>query len=416
MQPFDANKATRFHQELVDYLLQQKHIVSPAVADAFRAVPRHLFLPDFPLEEVYRDQAITTKIVDGQFVSSSSQPTMMAIMLEQLQLEPGQRVLEIGAGTGYNAALMAHIVGETGQVVTVDIDADIVESARANLLHAGYERVQVLCTDGAFGYADAAPYDRIILTVQTGDIAPAWRKQLAPGGRLLLPLSLRGPQVSVAFVHEHDHLTSISLKSCGFVGLRGTLAEPHLFYQLGPRKGIFALQLGEPAMIETQKIYDWLLHPYQDVKTPIIASGQDIFYGISFWLALHDPGFCTLFAYGAQASQSAIPALITLPVPSPTQSTIGVLGEHAISVLLRDPAASKFVPSALFIRTFGPDETLAERMQELLLTWETAGRPDERRLSIKAYPIENVNNFSERCCVVSKRATQFVCRWHDASS
>ena len=85
-----------------------------------------------PREEVYRDQAIVTKRVDGVSVSSSSQPAIMAVMLEQLAVQPGQRVLEIGAGTGYNAALLAHLVGPTGQVITVDIDAGIVEEPAAS--------------------------------------------------------------------------------------------------------------------------------------------------------------------------------------------------------------------------------------------------------------------------------------------
>src|SRR5688500_13282187 len=93
----------------------------PAILDAFRAVPRHLFLPGRPLEEVYRDEAIPTKLAGGQAISSSSQPAMMAIMLEQLDFAPGQHILEIGAGTGYNAALIGHLVGPTGRVVTVDI-------------------------------------------------------------------------------------------------------------------------------------------------------------------------------------------------------------------------------------------------------------------------------------------------------
>src|SRR5881409_720853 len=172
--------AFALHRALIDELVRRNAIKDSRVEAAFRAVPRHLFLPDVPLAEAYRNEAIPTKIVDGEAVSSSSQPEIMAIMLEQLQLEPGHRVLEIGAGTGYNAALMAHIVGKSGQVVTVDIDEDIVESARQHLAAAGFERVQVVRADGASGYSEAAPYDRIILTVSAGDITPAWREQLKP--------------------------------------------------------------------------------------------------------------------------------------------------------------------------------------------------------------------------------------------
>src|SRR5262249_44045487 len=138
------------HQALVEKLKTSGCIATPQVEAAFRAVPRHLFLPDVALEKVYADEAIPTKLLEnGQAISSSSQPAIMAIMLEQLALEPGLRVLEIGAGTGFNAALMAQIVGERGQIVTLDIDEDIVAGARAHLAAAGFDTVQVVCGDGA---------------------------------------------------------------------------------------------------------------------------------------------------------------------------------------------------------------------------------------------------------------------------
>ncbi len=180
--------ASARHHALVTRLKEGGYLSDPRVEAAFRAVPRHLFLPDVPLEVVYADEAIPTKRRDGLVISSSSQPAVMAIMLDQLALQPGHRVLEIGAGTGYNAALMAHIVGNTGQVVTVDIDDDIVAAAHAHLAVAGFPAVHVVCGDGALGSADAAPYDRIILTVGARDIAPAWIAQVRPDGRLLVPL------------------------------------------------------------------------------------------------------------------------------------------------------------------------------------------------------------------------------------
>jgi protein-L-isoaspartate(D-aspartate) O-methyltransferase len=88
-------------------------------------------------------------------------------------LAPGQRVLEIGAGTGYNAALMAHIVGGSGEVVTVDIERDLVDAARDHLEAAGFGRVRVVLGDGGDGHPGGAPYDRIILTVGAWDVAPA---------------------------------------------------------------------------------------------------------------------------------------------------------------------------------------------------------------------------------------------------
>lgn len=220
------NNLPPLYQPLADELKRLGFIRTPLVESAFRNVPRHLFLPGVPLEEVYQNQAIITKRIAGKPVSSSSEPAMMAIMLEQLGLQPGHRVLEIGAGTGFNAALMSHIVGETGQIITVDIDTEIAEAARKNLAAAGFNRVQVICEDGGNGYATAAPYDRIILTVGAWDITPAWREQLKPNGRLLLPLSLKTRQVSVAFKPAGNHLVSLSIVPCGFMQLRGAFAKP----------------------------------------------------------------------------------------------------------------------------------------------------------------------------------------------
>src|SRR6266699_359977 len=153
--------APALHHALVDALVRCGAITDSRVEAAFRAVPRHLYLPRVPLEEVYRDQAIPTKTVDGEAVSSSSQPEIMATMLEQLGLEPGHRVLEIGAGTGYNAALVAHLVGGAGEVTTIDLDEDIAQGARAHLASAGFGRVRVVLGDGALGYPAGAPFDRI---------------------------------------------------------------------------------------------------------------------------------------------------------------------------------------------------------------------------------------------------------------
>jgi protein-L-isoaspartate(D-aspartate) O-methyltransferase len=105
-------------------------------------------------------------------------------MLDQLDVQPGQPVLEIGTGTGYNAALLGHLVSETGAVVSVDIDTDLVTDARARLAACGVSQVTVGCGDGGLGWSEHAPYDRIIATVGVRDIAPAWVAQLAPQGRV----------------------------------------------------------------------------------------------------------------------------------------------------------------------------------------------------------------------------------------
>jgi protein-L-isoaspartate(D-aspartate) O-methyltransferase len=147
-------ESAKLRRRLVADLERRELIRSERIREAFLAVPRELFVPDFAaqegLEAVYRDEAILTKEGEhGVPLSSSSQPAIMALMLEHLELEEGMRVLEIGAGTGYNAALLSLLVGKRGQVVSVDVDAQVAAGARRALRENGY-RVRVV-------HATAAP-------------------------------------------------------------------------------------------------------------------------------------------------------------------------------------------------------------------------------------------------------------------
>lgn len=211
-------------QRLVANLKTAGAISSPDVERAMLTVPRHVFLPDVAVGDAYADTAVPTHWEHGVAVSSASQPAMVAIMLEQLQLAPGMRVLEIGAGTGYNAALLAELTGPSGSVTTVDIDEEIVREARAHLDAAGYADARAVTADGAAGWPQGAPYDRIILTVGAPDVMPAWFEQLSDGGVLVLPLWLSGTEASVAFRKEDGRLVSESLSPCGFMRLRGAEA------------------------------------------------------------------------------------------------------------------------------------------------------------------------------------------------
>jgi protein-L-isoaspartate(D-aspartate) O-methyltransferase len=183
-------------------------LLSDADADlvrAFGTVPREEFVaygfhaggdrwagptdPDF-LTMVYRNHPLVTKVVDGVPVSSSSQPSLMAAMIEGLDLRPGTRVLEIGVGTGYNAALMATM---GARVTAVDIAPDVVDRARAALARIGLaDVVQVRLGDGYLGEPANAPYDRVIVTVGLTGVSPRWLDQLAPGGFVLAPVEHAG--------------------------------------------------------------------------------------------------------------------------------------------------------------------------------------------------------------------------------
>ncbi len=215
--------------ELVRDLRERDAIRTLAVAIAFSDVPRELFIPEAVggggLEAVYRDEAyVTKKDARGMALSSSSQPAMMAEMLELLELEPGHRVLEVGAGTGYNAALLAHIVGPSGRVVTIDVDPEIATRADRALRDADAP-VEVAVGDGRLGVAEGAPYDRIIVTASADAIPRAWLEQLVDGGRLVVPLRLDPDADAIhvipAFVRRGATLQATQGTSGGFMPLHG---------------------------------------------------------------------------------------------------------------------------------------------------------------------------------------------------
>lgn len=215
-----GNLAAAARAKLADQLLASGR-ADAAVEAAFRGVPRHTFLPEMDPVEAYQDRAVVIKSdSEGLRVSASTQPTMMAVMLSQLGLAAGHRVLEIGTGTGYNAALIARIVGDQKSVVTIDVVPDLIGQARVNLTAAGYGRVTVVCGDGAAGVPDHAPYDRIIVATGTWDLATQWWAQLGPAGRIVLPLSIRGIQLSVGL--ETARLTAALLGRTRERQTRGT--------------------------------------------------------------------------------------------------------------------------------------------------------------------------------------------------
>jgi protein-L-isoaspartate(D-aspartate) O-methyltransferase len=219
---------------MIDRLVRDGVIRTPRVLEAFRAVPRHAFLSGVPLDEVYSGRAIPVRFgPDGAATSSSSMPAIMAIMIEQLDVRPGHRILEIGAGTGYNAAILAHLAGPEGAVTTVDIDPEVARTAEENLKRAAWGQVDVQTADGWGGGFEHAPYDRIEVTVGAWDLSPHWLSQLREGGILVVPLWLRaGLQASIAFRRQGEAMRSLSVEPCGFMRLRGPHAGPERYVRL----------------------------------------------------------------------------------------------------------------------------------------------------------------------------------------
>jgi protein-L-isoaspartate(D-aspartate) O-methyltransferase len=411
------DRAAELRAKLVGDLRDRGLLKSALVESAFRSVPRHVFLPGIDLDEAYQDEAIPVKIEDGLPVSSSSQPAIMALMLEQLDVRPGQHVLEIGAGTGYNAALLAHLVGDEGRVATVEIDEGLAEAARQHLAEAGNEeRVEVVCDDGGYGYPEGAPYDRIIVTAAAWDITPSWWTQLKDGGRIVLPISLRGPQVSVAFVQRGDMLESASVEPCGFMELRGEFAAPVPTLACGP-EGSIKVQCELRPPPDPGAVEAWLAGPSSDLDTGLDVKPRDLGRGVEPWLALQEAGYCRALASGQGVEAGLLPVLFGYGGAAPARLTGGVISESGLCLLMRPPheplptdlmAPGRF---RLWLRCCGDDPPLGERVRSLVKTWHLVGRPGSGGLSLRVYPARYPVEPAFGEFVLPKRWTKVVARW-----
>src|SRR5215470_1465140 len=322
---------TGLRERLVAEVLRTSGIGDERITAALRDVPRHLFLPHLPPEDAYLDDAIVTKRdADGQPISSSSQPAIMAIMLDQLTLAPGQRVLEIGAGTGYNAALMRHLVGPSGAVVSVDIDADLVGRAREHVA-------------GADGYPAGAPYDRVIATVGVSDLAPAWLDQAGPGARIVVPLDVRGSQLAVAFGRSGsgEHWVSRSIAPCGFMRMRGSLAGPERTVVLQPG---LSVMLADGHEVDGAALAAFMDEPPAEFGTGVRASSVQVFWGLGLWLATRDRRSCGAAEdRSAGADESRTPRLARAPLRGGAMlATAGIVDSGGIALL----TAEQLTPAA----------------------------------------------------------------------
>jgi protein-L-isoaspartate(D-aspartate) O-methyltransferase len=423
---------------MVEELRGRGRLASPDLADAFLAVPRHLFLPEIAAADAYADQAFVIKTDDsGLPLSSSSQPMMMAIMLEQLGIGPGDRVLEVGTGTGYNAAVMARLAGETGLVVSVDIDPGLVARARANLETArpgagpaGSEvsiaDVIVICGDGGFGAPDYAPYDKIIVTAGAWDLAPQWLAQLGPGGRIVLPLSVRGSQLSVAFERADGHWRSRSVTPCGFIRMTGAFGSPESFVPVGPQPGMH-VQTDDGRPLDTGALYGALTGPGADVPTGVRVAGVTQLVDADLWVALTLPDLVRVMITGRERAQ--FPALRKVPfgalADSGSGSSFAVAGLRpaAMSELtwkavdeagenrerLRELLRSEFEVAVRWFGTGGAD--LAGRMGSRLAAWQQAGRPSAPYLRLAAYPSGTAVPPAPGQVVLDRRYTRLALTW-----
>nr|WP_295899705.1 protein-L-isoaspartate O-methyltransferase [uncultured Bdellovibrio sp.] len=166
------------------YVLQRALPLSEKVVEAYYHHPRHLFIPEYTIEEAYSDQALPL-YAKGPFVSTISQPSFVLKILDLLKLEEGQKVFELGTGSAWNTALMAFIVGPTGKVVSVEVIPEMAERAKQTLKSFSVNNVLAIEGDGFEGYEAEAPYDRLIFTAGSTEFPEKLFTQLKEGGRMI---------------------------------------------------------------------------------------------------------------------------------------------------------------------------------------------------------------------------------------
>jgi len=395
------DRATEIRNRLTDELIAAGHITSAGVEAAFRTVPRHLFAPGVSIEAAYaRDIVVVKRNKRGVPISTISAPEIHALQLQQARIGPGMRVLEIGSG-GYNAALIAELVGPDGQVTSMDIDPDVVGRARACLDAAGYSQVQVALGDAEDGMAGNAPYDRIMVTVGAWDIPPSWTRQLAEGGRIVVPLRTKGLTRSLALEREDDHLVSRSQEMCGFVKMQG--AGAHDGHLLPLRGGKVSLGFDDGNLDDPQKLDGVLATTPTAAWSGVTVRHRESFADLLLWMMTTLPGFCTLIVDAADSDPGIAvePGGRWFPFATVDGDSFAYLSARPAGEAIAELGAHGYGPHA---------EQAAKAVAEQIRAWDRDHRNGPGP-TYTIWPIDTPDDALPAGAVIDKRHTRVSISW-----
>ncbi|MFI8193807.1 methyltransferase, FxLD system [Streptomyces sp. NPDC085946] len=375
--PGEPGEAVRLRQAMAQTVIDDGWAPSEPVRSALRTVPRHRFAPEVNLADAYDggDRAVITRRDEtGTAISSVSAAWLQADMLESLCLGPGAIVFEAGSG-GYNAELIAHVAGPDGRVVSVDIDPWVVRRTRAFLTEAGSGRVTAVKADAPLGApAHLVPrsgFDGSMITYNCWDISPAWREQLAEGGRLVLPLEMGGYTRAITFERRGEVLHTRRFTSCGFVRDQGQQARPAPIVPL--LDGALALRFDDGPVARTEGLEEALRGRRHEVATGVTMGANSYFGSLQLYAATTLSSFCRLAVHLEPAEE--------VTGIAKDRDAPAIIGEASLAYLFHVQTKDGDSPQGKewewVVRAFGEQgPKLAERLVATVQAWDRHIRAD----------------------------------------
>jgi protein-L-isoaspartate(D-aspartate) O-methyltransferase len=314
------------------------------------------------------------------------------------------RVMEIGSG-GYNAALLREIVGDAGQVTTVDIDSEVTGRARRCLAAAGYDDIEVVCADAEFALAPGRTFDAIIVTAGAWDIPAAWPSQLGAGGRLVVPLRTRGMTRSWVLEQRDGTLVSTGHLMCGFVPMRGA----------GEHRGASAPLLGDGVVglwqdegdaIAAGQLAGVLNGPRAEMWTGVTIAVNASSADLDLWLATTLSGFCLMTARQEVIDDGTVNLSWRYGTPALAD------GPNLAYRARPRPVDGPEGPHEFGAAGHGPDAVRVARvLAEQISAWAGAGRPSPR---LTVLPAGTPDADLPAGFVLDKRHARLVISWPTA--